>query len=80
MRQAPATPEQQMEARDALLRSLTVSDLHVIARSLYLLDDDELRAEGFSERMIQKNNALFERIDFALSAAIGSDWPTSEPL
>lgn len=66
--------------KDALVRAFTLSDLHLIGKHMLAMADEDLLAEGCTPREVANGNVLFEKIDHALSACLGGEWPDMEVL
>ena len=69
-----------LEKKDELTRGLTLSDLHLIGKMVLGQDDAAMREDGFSEKEVEHSNVLMEKLDAALTAIFGKDWPDRQPL
>ncbi len=76
----PLSAEQITAAKQELANSFTVSDLHLIGKMIVGQDDNDMRADGYSEKEVEHSNVLLEKIDRLLTSVVGSDWPDRQPL
>lgn len=66
--------------KNELASGLSLSDLHLIGKIVLSQDDEAMREDGFSEKEVEHSNVLMEKLDAALTAIFGKDWPDRQPL